>query len=286
MSVRVALIGAGIKASMAPVFHERAGTLAGVDLTYDLIELGADARDDLPRLIDRCRDDGYTALNITYPFKEVAFGLVDVDDPSVRLMGSVNTVVFRPDARPVGSNTDFSGLLRRWRAGWPDVGPGVVALMGAGGVGRSTGFAMGELGASEIRIFDHDLTHARDLVDTLTRRFPDLAVAVAESAESAVDGADGIVNATPVGMYFNPGSPLDLDSVGDQRWLFDVIYSPIETPLVVRAVAAGLEVMNGFELFLGQGFDAFERFTGVVLQPDAAGELEREMWRLVADRVI
>jgi shikimate dehydrogenase len=284
--IRVALIGSGIKSSMAPAFHVRAAALADADLTYDLLERDPEAADRIPALIDRCRDEGYDGLNITYPFKEVAFGCVVVDDSSVRSMGSVNTIRFTEGARPVGWNTDFSGLLRRWRSRWPDEHPGVVALIGAGGVGKSTGFALGELGASEIRVVEPNAMRARGLVDALRLRFPELPVAIATSAESAVDGADGVVNATPVGMYFNPGSPVDLDAIGGQRWLFDVIYSPIETPLVMRAESVGLAVLNGFELFLGQAFDAFEHFSGHELAVEVARQLEREMWRKVAERKI
>jgi shikimate dehydrogenase len=86
-------------------------------------------------------------------------------------------------------------------------------------------------------------------------------VDVAVSAEAAVDGVDGVVNGTPVGMYLQPGTPVDLAAIGDQQWLFDAIYSPIETELMQRAADAKLARISGFDLFLGQGIDAFEIFT-------------------------
>ena len=282
--IRLALLGSGIKMSMAKAFHELAGALSDLEVSYDLIDREGAVPADVPQLIGRCRDEGYAALNVTYPFKEIAFGCVVVDDPNVQHIGAVNTVVFDDGGSPVGSNTDYSGLLRRWRLRWPDEPPGVVALIGAGGVGRSTAFALGELGASAVRIADVEPDRVASLAGALTRRFPDLPVVAAETAESAVAGADGVVNATPVGMYFNPGAPVDLRAIGDQRWLLDVVYSPIETPLVTRASATGMAVLNGFELFLGQGFDSFERFTGRRLEPHAAQELEAAMWRLVAER--
>ena len=174
--VRLALIGSGIKMSMAKAFHELAGALSGIEVTYDLIDRDAASRADVPGLIDRCRGEGYTALNVTYPFKDVAFGCVIVDDPSVQLIRAVNTIVFGDGGVPVGSNTDFSGLLRRWQLRWPDERPGVVALIGAGGVGRSTAFALGELGASAIRIADVEHDRVDALAEALTRRFPSLPV--------------------------------------------------------------------------------------------------------------
>jgi shikimate dehydrogenase len=258
--------------------------LSSIDITYDLIERDAALRADIPGLIDQCRHDGYWALNVTYPFKEIAFGCVTVDDQTVAQIGAVNTVVFGDGGSPVGWNTDYSGLVQRWLLRRPDEHPGIVALIGAGGVGRSTAFALGELGASALRIADVIPDRVHGLVDSLGRRFPDLPVMAATCAESAVEGADGVVNATPIGMYFHPGAPVDLGAIGDQRWLLDVVYSPIATPLVLRAKATGMAVLNGFELFLGQGFDSFERFTGRRLGPTAARELEAAMWQQVAER--
>ena len=107
---------------------------------------------------------------------------------------------------------------------------------------------------------------------------------VAESAEEAVDGVDGVVNGTPVGMYFQPGTPVDLAAIGDQRWLFDAIYSPIETELMARAADAKLARISGFDLFLGQAIDAFEIFTGYVLASSVLEDLETRMRVLERER--
>ena len=121
--VRLALIGSGIKMSMAKAFHELAGTLSGIEVTYDLIDRDASSGADIPRLIGRCRDDGYAALNVTYPFKEIAFGSVVVDDPSVQLIHAVNTIVFRDGGPPVGSNTDFRASFDAGDCGGPTSAP-------------------------------------------------------------------------------------------------------------------------------------------------------------------
>ena len=102
-------------------------------------------------------------------------------------------------------------------------------------------------------------------------------VDLAVSAEAAVDGADGVVNGTPVGMYFQPGTPVDLAAIHDQRWLFDAIYSPIETELMARAAAERIATISGFDLFLGQAIDAFEIFTGHHIAPTVLAALEQRM---------
>ena len=97
------------------------------------------------------------------------------------------------------------------------------------------------------------------------------------SASAAVDGVDGVVNGTPVGMYFQPGSPVDPAAIGEQRWIFDAIYSPIETELMTRAADQGLQRISGFDLFIGQAIDAFEVFTDHRLQPAVVADLEARL---------
>src|SRR4029453_12761793 len=145
--------------------------------------------------------------------------------------------------------------------------PGTVALLGAGGVGTATAAALCDLGATALRVFDIVPDRSQALARLLKARDGGIDIEVAVSAEGAVDGVDGLVNGTPVGMHWKPGTPVDLDAVGPQGWIFDAIYSPIETPLMIRAAAAGLTRITGFDLFLGQAIDAFEIFTGRVLTP-------------------
>ena len=100
---------------------------------------------------------------------------------------------------------------------------------------------------------------------------------MATSAWAAVDGVDGVVNGTPVGMYFQPGSPVDLAAIGGQRWIFDAIYSPVETELMQRAAEVGLQRISGFDLFIGQAIDAFEIFTDHRLDDETIADIEARM---------
>jgi len=99
-----------------------------------------------------------------------------------------------------------------------------------------------------------------------------------------VDGVDGVVNGTPGGMCFETGAPVELAAIGAQRWVFDAIYSPIETELMARAAAMKLARISGFDLFMGQGIDAFQIFTGRLLPPAVLDQLEARMRVLAAER--
>ena len=105
------------------------------------------------------------------------------------------------------------------------------------------------------------------------------------SAEEAVDGADGVVNGTPVGMYFQPGSPVELPAIREQQWIFDAIYSPVETELMTHAAEMNLARLTGFDLFIGQGIGAFEIFTGCVLEQSAIEELEARLRVIERERI-
>ena len=82
-------------------------------------------------------------------------------------------------------------------------------------------------------------------------------------------------------MHFSPGAPVSLAAIGEQQWLFDAVYTPVDTPLVRSATEAGLKVFDGLELFIGQAVDAFRHFTGRDLPDDVAAQVEIDMRALL-----
>jgi shikimate dehydrogenase len=260
-AIRLGLIGDNIAASRSPDLHRIAGRLCGLDVSYELLiprEVGMD----FETLFRSCADGSWRGVNVTYPYKEVVTGMVRINDPHVREIGAVNTVVFE-DAGPAGHNTDHSGFIAAWRETFGSVTPGKVALIGAGGVGRAIAFALATLDAAEIRIVDQDAARA----DRLAAAVPGAAPYPDSSA--AAENADGIINCTPLGMTGNPGSAIPSGVLGGQRWAFDAVYTPVETRFRADALAAGLEFMGGYELYFHQGIQAFRIFTGME-PPDPA----------------
>jgi shikimate dehydrogenase len=271
---RLALIGNGIDKSLAPAFHTIAGRLLGLDVSYDLFPRAPTFDGQLERFLVELAEDGYRGVNITVPFKATAWRGAAQPDPDVVAMGVANTLLLGPDGPTHAYNTDFSGFKWAYRQRFGTMSPGVVALLGAGGVGTATATALADLGATAIRIFDILPDHSHALARSLGARREGLEVTVATSAVSAVRGAEGVVNGTPVGMYFQPGTPIDPAAIGGQRWLFDAIYSPVETALMQRAAEVGLRRISGLDLFIGQAIDAFEVFTGHPLASPVVAELE------------
>lgn len=259
-SIRLGLIGDNIKQSKAPVLHRVAGQLCGLDVSYDRL-IPAELGQSFDGVFEHCRLNGYRGINITYPYKEQAVALLHAADPHVTAMGACNTVLFE-EAGPRGLNTDYTGFIAAFRAAIPDRTPGIVAMAGAGGVGKAIGFALASLKASALRSFDLDRSKCDALADALAAAAPEMNVSVAETIEEAVDGADGLVNCTPVGMVGYPGTPIPKSLLADQRWACDAVYTPADTEFLMDARSRGLETIGGFELFFHQGIDAFRLFTG------------------------
>jgi shikimate dehydrogenase len=252
------LIGAPIAHSASPAMHEQAADALGVRCHYHLIEVAGADREGLRGLLDGVRRLGFAGVNVTFPYKEAVVDLLDELSPGAAAVGAVNAVVVR-DNRLIGHNTDTSGFARAAKGLVTD-SPGIVAVIGAGGVGKAIAVALAGLGVPEIRIFDTDPIKASDLAARLQTKGK---VVVADSIADALRGAAGLVNATPVGMLPSLGTPVPDALLHDGLWVADAVYSPLWTPLLTAAKARGARVMTGRELAIYQAADAFELFTGL-----------------------
>jgi shikimate dehydrogenase len=258
--IKLGLIGDNIAVSQAPRLHHLAGQIAGLDVRYDRL-VPRDLGLDFDAVFAMARDKGYRGLNITYPYKERVVASVTVLDPLVRAIGAVNTVFFGPDG-PVGHNTDHSGFVAAYRAARA-AAPGVVCTIGTGGVGRAVAFGLIALGAKVVHLADIDLAKAEALARDLRKASPATRVVVFTGADEAAQGVDGLINCTPVGMVGYGGTPLPAQAMQGAGWAFDAVYTPMDTAFLQDAAAAGLSVISGWELFFGQGIDAWHIFTGV-----------------------
>jgi shikimate dehydrogenase len=253
------LIGAPIAHSASPAMHEEAADALGVRCHYHLIEVAGAGREALRALLDGIRRLGFAGVNVTFPYKEAVIELLDEMSPGAASIGAVNTVVVR-DGRLTGHNTDTTGFARAVTGLVTESGHGPVAVIGTGGVGKAIAFALASLGVSEIRIFDTDRAKAEHLAALLREH---RGIRIAEGIEDALQDAVGVVNGTPVGMLPNRGTPVAENLLRRDLWVADAVYSPLWTPLLTAAKAAGASVMTGRDLAIYQAADAFELFTGL-----------------------
>jgi shikimate dehydrogenase len=259
-----------------PVSHSRSPALHG----FWLAEHGIDgAYVPLAVRPERVREAiralphlGFAGCNVTIPHKEAALASVDDTDLSARRAGAVNTIVVAADGRLTGANSDAFGFLENLRAavpGWRAAdGPAVV--LGAGGGARSVVAALVDEGAPEIRLVNRTPARAQALARELGG--PVRCVDWADRTR-ALAGAALVVNATSLGMEGQPPLDLPLDQLGVGAVVNDIVYVPLETPLLAAARARGNRVVDGLGMLLHQGRPGFAAWFGVM--PDVTPALRR-----------
>jgi len=265
--VKLGLIGDNITRSKSPRLHVTAGQLTGLNVTYDRL-IPRDLHLTFDEVFDQAQATGYRGLNITYPYKELVTRRVTVSDPLVRAIGAVNTVVFDADG-PKGFNTDYTGFMRAYRDVLGTANPGTVCLIGTGGVGKAVAFGLIGLNATAIRCVDLDATKAEALASSLRALGTATRIEVSTDPVTAAIGADGLINCTPLGMVGIGGPPLPAPAMAGAKWAFDAVYTPVDTQFLHDATAAGLHIISGYELFFGQGVDAWAIFTDTPLDEPA-----------------
>jgi shikimate dehydrogenase len=134
-------------------------------------------------------------------------------------------------------------------------------LLGAGGAGAAVAHALLDCGVGTLLVADKDSVRATTLARRLVARFGDGRAAPAD--EGSIPAADGIVNATPVGMAKLPGTPIDPAVLQPTQWVADIIYFPLETELLAAARERGCRTLSGEGMAIYQAARAFELFTGV-----------------------
>lgn len=260
-TLQLGLIGDNIARSKSPRLHRTAGLLAGLDVSYERL-IPVDMGLPFDAVFDHVRNEGFRGVNVTYPYKEAVTARVRIQDPLVRAIGAVNTVVFELEG-PLGYNTDYTGFMAAYRQAFGTSRPGVVCLIGTGGVGKAVAFGLIALQAHTIRCVDLDARKSAELARALRALGTPAVIETHEDAALAAQGADGLINCTPLGMVGIGGTPLAPEAMRGAGWAFDAVYTPVETQFLCDAQAAGLSIISGYELFFGQGVDAWKIFSGL-----------------------
>ena len=266
--IQVGLIGAAIQQSKSPFMHETEARALGLNLDYALLDLkamgvGAEA---LPDLLRRVEHEGYAGVNITHPCKQAVIPLLDALSDDAAMIGAVNTVVFK-DGRRHGYNTDEWGFRESFRRQMAGAALERVVQIGAGGAGAATAHAILTLGAERLAIFDVDPARAEALAAKMAAKFGPRRAVAAVDPSAEIPLADGLIQATPIGMADHPGMSLPAALLRPGLWVAEVVYFPLETELLAAARRLGCRTLDGGGMAVFQAAKAFELFTGVT--PDA-----------------
>lgn len=268
-SVLVGLIGRGIQLSRTPYMHETEGKALNLPYVYRLLDIDrmGDPSPSLADVVHFAENFGFSGFNVTFPYKQEILPLLDELSPAASDIGSVNTVVFRNGKRR-GHNTDMWGFRESFRLGMGTAARDRVLMLGAGGAGVAVAYALLDLGVGQLMISDSDHDRAEALAERLGSRFGAQRANAVRNLEDAAAAADGIVNATPVGMAKLPGTPLPISMLRPRHWVADIVYFPLETELLRQARGIGCATLSGEGMAVFQAVRAFEHFTGVAPDVD------------------
>jgi shikimate dehydrogenase len=261
--MRVGLVGREILASRSPWLHEQEALAQGVALRYELVDFTARglADADLPRVLAQLAADGFAGVNVTYPFKQAVMPLLTRLTPEAQRIGAVNTVCLRAGER-AGFNTDVAGFADAVHRGLAGSSLESVVQIGAGGGGSATAFALLGVGTRRLALFDTAAPRAAALAARLADLFEGRLIVTGGNLAAAMRDADGIVNATPLGMAKSPGTAVPPQWLEPRHWVADIVYFPLETELLRAAAAKGCRTLDGSAMAVGQAAAAFEIFTG------------------------
>jgi shikimate dehydrogenase len=222
--------------------------------------------DELARYFDNRRNDPvWRGCNITVPHKETA--LAHVPDPGgmKASIGAINTV-FRDEAgAPAGTNTDAAGFWSPISA--LDLADKPVVVIGAGGAARAVLFALSRVKVGAVTILNRTPLKAAALLAAFGLKGEMLPL------DAALPPAALLINASTLGMVGQPPLALDLSPLPDDALVYDLVYAPLQTELLLAAELRGLETIDGLEMLIGQAALAFELFFGATPPRDCDDEL-------------
>lgn len=262
------VIGHPIAHSRSPLIHRYWLKKHGLSGTYDRHDVSPE---DLSRFFHRIRAGEFVGGNVTIPHKEAVMALCDEITPTAREIGAANTI-FASGNKIVGDNTDAYGFLANLddRArGW-DNNLEAVTILGAGGASRALIHGLKSRTGATIHLANRTLQRA----EQLAAEFGPQAKPLAQSdlAQVLAD-TNLLINATSIGMHEERHQGLDLALLPQNAIVTDIVYTPLETPLLADAKAAGLRTIDGLGMLLRQAVPGFERWFGI--RPEVDSELRQ-----------
>jgi shikimate dehydrogenase len=266
-----AVLGWPVAHSRSPLMHRHWLGHYGIDGDYVKLPVRPE---DLAAALRSLPALGIAGCNLTLPHKAAALASVDEVSPEARRIGAVNFVIVGADGRLLGDNSDAFGFIENLRHEAPEWRPasGPATVLGAGGAARAVVAALLDAGVPELRLVNRDATRAERLAADFGDR---VRVRSWDGRAAALVETRLLVNATSLGMAGAPPLDLTLDALTPGAVVDDIVYVPLETPLLRAARARGLTAVDGLGMLLHQGRPGFAAWFGVM--PEVTPELRALM---------
>ncbi|MEG3176749.1 shikimate dehydrogenase [Sphingomonas sp. RB3P16] len=256
------VIGDPIAHSKSPIIHKAWIAALGLDADYRQCRVEAAELDGY--FAQRMADPAWRGCNVTIPHKLAVFDHLP-DPGGVRdTIGAANTVFRGEDGAFIVTNTDAAGFYAPINQ--LDLTGAPVVVVGAGGAARAVLFALSRLGVGPVTILNRNVLKAAALLSSFGLKGKALPL------DATLPAAALLVNASALGMVGQPPLDLDLAPLPDDAVVYDVVYSPLETPLLAAARDRALDTVDGLDMLVGQAALAFELFFGVAPPRDEASD--------------
>jgi shikimate dehydrogenase len=252
------LVGFPIQHSLSPCMHNAAFSALKIKAKYKLFQVKPDQ---LRGFVHSLKKKNICGFNVTHPYKEEIIAFLDSKSLGVKEIGAANTVVVDKAGKLKGFNTDYLGFMAHLKE--LKLKPKKVALIGAGGAAKAVCFALAKTKITQLCIYDIDKFKSLSLFKKLNSSFPKIKFDVASHFQDLeILNKDLLINASSVGM--RPSDPC-LVAPSDLHaglFVYDLIYSPLQTKLIILAKEHNLNFSNGLGMLLYQGVFAFKHFSG------------------------
>lgn len=266
------LIGNPVEHTISPQIHNTLAKSLGINMVYVPLHV---REENLDTAVEGLKALGFSGFNITIPYKEKVMGYLDEIDTTARTYEAVNTVLNK-DGRLLGYNTDADGFYRAFKEAFGCEVKGLnVLIIGAGGAANSVASILANKGAASVTIANRTIENAEKVCERIRITYKNSIEAVTLSDNMDISPYDVIVNTTSAGMYPDIEKTVLKDSIfNKEQMVIDIIYNPVETMLLKRAVSFGAKILNGFGMLYYQAVIAFEIWNSISIPKD----IERKVY--------
>jgi len=268
---RYGIIGWPVAHSRSPLIHNYWLQMRDTQAVYETVPI--DPAVNFRAALEDMAHDGFAGANVTLPHKENAFAAMDDLSDTARRLGAVNTIDFA-GGQLTGHNTDGGGFIAGLDAVGGDWRKASAAVLGAGGAARAILAALADAGVTDIRLSNRNRQRAESLAP-LAGDAAQVTIYDWEARNEMLDGAGLLVNTTSLGMKDQPQLDIALSGLAASALVSDIVYTPLDTPLLAAARESGFKPVDGLGMLLHQAALASEIWFGE--RPPVTEELRQSV---------
>jgi shikimate dehydrogenase len=262
------IIGKPLAHSLSPLLHNFWFKKHNINATYSLIEIELDK---INEIINKIRNKDLQGINVTTPYKQVIIPFLDIIINDAKETSSVNTVYLNDENKIVGENTDVYGFeysfIKKLKN--EDLREKSVLILGAGGVTPSVIYSLAKKNIKKIFLSNRTIEKAKSIKD----KFPFIEIVLWESILNKSKDIDVIINTTSLGMKNGNNFEQIIKKFKKKLIYYDVVYNPLETPMLKNFKENKIKTFNGLEMFLYQAQKSF--FLWNKISPSVDEELKK-----------